>query len=105
MLGGEPRARHVYAEPGAAEDVLAAWRNVLGDKALVVSREQAIDEGWFGPVSDRVRPRIGDVIAAARGEVCIVRTVKEPLESAFVGVHGSLTPAEMLVPLLTFVGS
>lgn len=102
LLGGEPRARHVYAEPDAAGDVLAAWRDVLGDKALVVSREQAIDEGWFGAVSDRVRPRIGDVIAAALGEVCVVRTVKEPIESGFLGVHGSLTPAEMLVPFLTF---
>jgi hypothetical protein len=105
LLGGEPRARHVYAEPGAIGDVLAAWRNVLSDKAVVVSREQAIDEGWFGPVSDRVLPRIGDVIAAALGEVGIVRTVKEALESGFAGMHGSLTPAEMLVPFLTFVGS
>jgi len=105
LLGGEARARHVYAEPGAAKDVLTAWRDVLGDKALVVSREQAIDEGWFGAVSDRVRPRIGEVIAAALGEVCVVRTVKEPIESGFLGVHGSLTPAEMLVPFLTFAGS
>ncbi|MFI9380409.1 alkaline phosphatase family protein [Kutzneria sp. NPDC052558] len=105
LLGGEPRARHVYAEPGAADDVLAAWRNLLGDKALVVSQEQAIDEGWFGTVSDRVRPRIGDVIAAALGGFCVVRTVREPVESGFRGVHGSLTPAEMLVPLLVFPGS
>ena len=26
LLGGEPRARHVYAAPGAAADVLAAWQ-------------------------------------------------------------------------------
>ena len=31
LLGGEPRARHVYTEPGAAGDVLAAWREVLGE--------------------------------------------------------------------------
>lgn len=105
LLGGEPRARHVYAEPGAADDVREAWRNVLGDRALVVSREQAIDEGWFGPVADRVLPRIGDVIAATLGEVGIVRTVKEKFESGLLGVHGSLTPAEMRVPFLTFVGS
>jgi hypothetical protein len=105
LLGGEPRARHVYTEPGATDDVLATWQNILGDQALVVSLEQAVDEGWFGEVSDRVRPRIGDVIAAALGEVGIVRTVKEKFESGFAGVHGSLTPAEMRVPFLTFVGS
>lgn len=105
LLGGEPRARHVYAEPGSAADVLAAWREVLADRAIVVPREQAIDERWFGPVSDRVLPRIGDVIAAALDGVGIVRATKEPFESGFHGVHGSLTPAEMLVPFLTFVGS
>lgn len=104
LLGGEPRARHVYTEPGAAEDVLKAWQDVLRDRAWVVGKEQAIDEGWFGPVSDHVWPRIGDVIAAAQGEIGVVRTTKEKFESGFTGVHGSLTPAEMRVPFLTFVG-
>jgi Type I phosphodiesterase / nucleotide pyrophosphatase len=104
LLGGEPRARHVYTEPGAAPDVRARWQDMLGDKALVVSQEQAIDENWFGPVSDRVRPRIGDVLAAAVDDIGIIRSDKETMESALVGVHGSLTPAEMRVPFLTFVG-
>ena len=30
LLGGDPRARHVYAEPGARDDVLATWRELLG---------------------------------------------------------------------------
>ena len=67
MIAGEPRARYVYARPGAEKDVLAAWTDVLSDRMWVVSREQAIADGWFGPgVPDRVRPRIGDVVAAAR---------------------------------------
>ncbi|MFC0434730.1 alkaline phosphatase family protein [Kutzneria buriramensis] len=104
LLGGEPRVRHVYTEPGATDDVLASWREVLGSNALVVRREYAIEEGWFGPVSDRVLPRIGDVLAVALGEFAITRTVAESRESTFAGVHGSLTPAEMLVPFLTFAG-
>ncbi len=101
LLGGEPRARHVYAEPGAAGDVLAAWRDVLGDRARVVSRDEAITGGWFGPVEPGVTDRIGDVVAAAAGTVGIVATQAEPLESALVGMHGSLTAREQLVPLLT----
>jgi hypothetical protein len=104
LLGGEPRVRHVYTEPGAADDVLASWQEILGTNALVVRREEAIEQGWFGPVSDRVLPRIGDVLAVALGEFGIVRTVAEGRESAFAGMHGSLTPAEMLVPFLTFAG-
>jgi hypothetical protein len=71
---------------------------------VVVRREEAIEQGWFGPVSDRVLPRIGDVLAVALGEFGIVRTVAEGRESTFAGMHGSLTPAEMLVPFLTFAG-
>ncbi|MGH3410815.1 MAG: alkaline phosphatase family protein, partial [Streptosporangiaceae bacterium] len=37
VLGGEARVRHVYAKPGAAADVLATWREVLGERAWVMS--------------------------------------------------------------------
>ncbi|MFK0297051.1 alkaline phosphatase family protein [Streptomyces sp. NPDC090442] len=101
LLGGEGRARHVYAHPGAASDVLAVWREVVGDQMWVASREEAIAAGWFGPqVDDRVRARIGDVVAAAHADVAIVASEREPNESQMVGLHGSMTPVEQLVPLL-----
>jgi hypothetical protein len=102
LLGGEPRARHVYARPGAAADVLATWRDVLGDRAWVLSREEAIKEGWFGPVDDRMAPRIGDVVAAPAGSLALVAMKAEPRESALFGMHGSLTSSEQLVPALMF---
>ncbi|TWH20225.1 putative AlkP superfamily pyrophosphatase or phosphodiesterase [Prauserella rugosa] len=99
-FGGEVRARHVYPEPGAEADVLAAWREVLGDRGWVCSRDEAIAQGWFGPhVDERVRPRIGDVVAAARGTVGLVRSGAEPRETALVGQHGSFTAAERYVPM------
>ncbi|MEU0660554.1 MULTISPECIES: alkaline phosphatase family protein [Streptomyces] len=101
LLGGEGRARHVYAVPGAASDVLACWREVLGEQFWVASRDEAIEAGWFGPtIDERVHGRIGDVIAAAHDDVIITASVNEPNESAMVGVHGSMTPVEQLVPLL-----
>jgi predicted AlkP superfamily pyrophosphatase or phosphodiesterase len=104
-IGGEPRARHVYVADGAADAVLAAWRETLGERAWVVSRQEAIAAGWFGErVSDDVRPRIGDVVVAARGSAAVVRRTVEPLESSLVGHHGSLTPAEQRVPLLLAYG-
>jgi hypothetical protein len=99
-LGGEPRARYAYAEPGAAADVLAAWQEVLGDAALVVSREQAVDDGWFGPLSPRYAGRIGDVVAAALGTAGVISSRGQAFLSGLVGQHGSLTSAEQLVPLL-----
>lgn len=101
LLGGEGRARHVYAHHGAAADVLAVWREVVGDQMWVASREEAIAAGWFGPqVDDRVRARIGDVVAAAHADMVIIATEREPRESEMVGMHGSMTPMEQLVPLL-----
>lgn len=101
LLGGEGRCRHLYAQPGAAGDVLAVWREVVGDRMWVAGREEAIAAGWFGPhVDDRVRGRIGDVVAAAHADMVIVASETEPRESAMVGMHGSMTPVEQLVPLL-----
>jgi hypothetical protein len=100
-IGGEPRARHIYIAPGAADDVLATWREKLAQHAWVVSRDEAIAAGWFGDrVSDVVRRRIGDVVAAARGSAGMIRRQLEPLESSLIGHHGSLTSAEQRVPLL-----
>jgi Type I phosphodiesterase / nucleotide pyrophosphatase len=105
LLGGEARVRHVYTRPGAAESVLATWREVLGERAWVLSREDAVKEGWFGPVggavSDAMAARIGDVVAACAGNWAVVASQAEPLESSLIGMHGSLTAAEQLVPLLT----
>jgi predicted AlkP superfamily pyrophosphatase or phosphodiesterase len=104
-IGGEPRARHVYVTNGAADAVLAAWRETLGQRAWVVSGDEAIAAGWFGErVADRVRPRIGDVVVAARGAAAVVRRTVEPLESSLIGHHGSLTSAEQRVPLLLVCG-
>lgn len=100
LLGGDPRARHVYARPGAAADVLATWQQMLGDHAWTVTGEQAVAEGWFGAVADGMRTRIGDVVVAMRGGAAIVRSEAEPLISRMTGQHGSLTPEEQLVPLL-----
>jgi len=104
-IGGEPRARHVYVRDGASADVLATWRESLAEHAWVVSREEAIAAGWFGAaVDERIRPRIGDVVAAARGQAALVRRTVEPMESALIGHHGSLTDAEQRVPLLLAYG-
>jgi hypothetical protein len=100
LLGGDPRSRHVYTEPGAEADVLAAWRGVLGDDAWVVSRDEAVAAGWFGALGEHVAPRIGDVVVAMRGTAGVTRTVAEPVLSTLPGQHGSLSPAEQLVPFL-----
>ena len=105
LLGGEARARHVYARPGAAADVLATWRALLGHFMWVVPGEEAIEGGWFGPrLSAHVRPRIGDVVAAAFGPIGVVQREIDPTQAQLTGHHGSLTSAELLVPFLELRG-
>ena len=103
LIGGEPRARHVYTDDGAASGVATRWRDRLGEDYEVLTRAEAIDNGWFGPVvTPSAHRRIGDVIALARGTGALIRTAAEPLQSRLIGHHGSLTSAELHVPLLIF---
>jgi hypothetical protein len=100
-LAGEPRMRHVHALPGAANDVLATWREVIGERAWVMSRDDAVSLGLFGPVvAPEARRRIGDVIAIARNGFGVLQRRRESLFSGLIGHHGSLTDDELLVPLL-----
>jgi hypothetical protein len=104
VVAGEPRARYVHAEPGAEDDVLARWREVLGDRAWVASRDDAVATGVFGPVDDAVAARIGDVVALARGSWALVTPEHEPGPSRLAAYHGSLTATELAIPLLVARG-
>jgi hypothetical protein len=101
MIAGEPRVRYLHVVPGARDDVLSAWRSVLGDAAWVVSRDEAVAAGWFGPVDPAHLARIGDVVVACEGDAVVLSSATEPDRVArLVGYHGSFSPAEMIVPLL-----
>jgi hypothetical protein len=100
LLGGEARFRHLYCSGRAVPDVLATWREVLGDRATVLTREDAIGRGWFGTVQPGVLARLGDVMVACHDDTAIVSTRDFAYEDTLVGLHGSLTSAEMLIPIL-----
>ena len=104
LLAGEPRARYLHAVPGAEADLLARWREVLGERAWVAGRDEAIASGVFGPVDDDLAGRIGDVVALARGTWALTATEREPGPSRLVGYHGSLTATELAIPLLAARG-
>ncbi len=80
LLGGEARFRHLYCSAGAVDDVVATWREVLGDRATVLTRAEAIGHGWFGPVSSGVLPRLGDVMVACHGDTGVFSTRDFPYE-------------------------
>jgi hypothetical protein len=98
-LAGEGRFRQVYVDQHRPADVAARWRHRLADHAWVRTLDEAVDEGWFGPVDPVLRERYGQVLVACR-ENWAVMTRQFPRELNLVGMHGSLTADEMLVPLL-----
>jgi len=102
MVSGEPRALHLHVDVGADPGTVAArWQDFLGDHAVVLTRDEARDGALFGEMWDDVATRIGDVVVATSGRATIVDSrVQSPKSLGLIGVHGSLTPEELVVPLL-----
>lgn len=105
LFAGEGRFRHLYCSARAVEGVAARWQDRLGDKALVLTREEALVAGWFGGVESQVEARLGDVLIACMAPIAVTSSRWFPQEAKLVGMHGSLTRAEMLVPLLVDSGA
>ncbi|MFD2763216.1 alkaline phosphatase family protein [Micromonospora eburnea] len=105
VVAGEPRVRYLHVEPGATADVVAAWSAVLDGAARVMTRDEAVATGWFGPVPEEHLRRIGDVVVVCRDTYAVVATRSErPIESRLVAYHGADTAAEMTIPLLVVRG-
>ena len=100
MQSGEGRFRWLHARRGAIDDLIATANDEVGDIAWVVPREQMLDEQWFGPtVSAPIAARLGDVALVAYEPVSFYDPADTgPFE--LVCRHGSLTSAEVNVPLL-----
>lgn len=100
ITAGEERAVQVYTDE--AEAVRERWANELGERALVITKDEAISAGLFGQTSEQTRERMGDVFAFMREGYALVDTRSRlyPHAPFQKGVHGSLTEYEMHVPLL-----
>ena len=100
LQSGEGRFRWLHAAKGAVDDVAATARAEVGHCAWVATREQMLDEHWFGPtMAPAVRSRLGDVALVAFEPV----SFHDPADSGpfeLVCRHGSLTSAEVNVPLV-----
>jgi predicted AlkP superfamily pyrophosphatase or phosphodiesterase len=105
VVAGEPRARHIYLESDSASariETAGIWQEFLGDKALVLTREQAISNDLFGDVvSDDALDRMGEVIAIARGGLVLLELQRAEKEGSMVGHHGGDSDTESQVGLLT----
>jgi hypothetical protein len=105
VIAGEPRARHLYLESDsvqAREDAASLWQQYLQEKALVLTREQAISSDLFGAqLSADAVDRMGEVIAIARSGLVLLDPERADKEGAMVGHHGGDSEIESQVGLLT----
>ncbi len=101
VIGGEPRMLHLYAEAGEAAAVHAAWLAGESSRSWVLTRDEAVQAGLFGPTDPEVLPRIGDVLVAARAAIAYYDDrLRDKGPQRMVGQHGSITAEERIVPLI-----
>jgi Type I phosphodiesterase / nucleotide pyrophosphatase len=107
FVAGEPRCLQLHFEKdlsdGLRQRVIEAWRVREGERSWVATRDEAIDAGWFGAVLPEVRPRIGDLLVAARKRIAYYDSrTASPGALAMIGQHGSWSQSEVRVPLLRY---
>jgi hypothetical protein len=102
LQSGEGRFRWLHARPGAVRRVADTASALYGELAWVMTREELIEQGWFGgPLRPDVERRLGDVALIARAPVAF-NDPADPGELTLASRHGSLTREEMWVPLLAW---
>lgn len=104
---GEPRMVQLHFAPDATASQRAAsktaWQKRFGGRAWIATRDEAIAAGWFGDVTERVRPRIGDLIVSGYEPIALYDARRAaPNSFSMVGHHGAPTPAEVRVPWVIF---
>ena len=105
LTSGEPRGVQLTFAPGTDETsrvkVKHAWHKEFGSKAWILTRQEAIDRGYFGPITPEHEARLGDLMILAAESIAFYdgRRVA-PMAFEMVGQHGSLTSGERYVPLL-----
>lgn len=105
LQSGEGRFRWLHCDDADIASLVDVATDEVGDSAWVVTKEQMLDDKWFGPtVAPPIQRRLGDVALCAHEPVSFYEADDSgPFE--LICRHGSLTSAEVNVPLLgTLVG-
>ncbi len=99
---GEPRTLFFHTKPGEDTAFETMFQDRLGERFVLMRRDDAIDMGLFGPIeliTDASRARMGDFFALSRGRWSIYASDTEEGVS-LQSMHGGITTAESIVPLI-----
>jgi hypothetical protein len=101
-LCGEPRSAYAYVRANcvaAFEDYIACN---LAHAVELHRPEDLLDAGWFGPgdAHPELAARIGDYVLCMRDRYTLRDQVIGERNVNLYGVHGGISRAEQIVPLL-----
>ena len=101
-LCGEPRMAYAYVRAGREAQFEATLRDRLGDRVHLLRSEDVLRQGWLGPgeAHPALRDRLGDYVLIPRGQAILRDWLKGEERHTHIGVHGGLSAAEMIVPLV-----
>lgn len=92
---GSPRDLFLHIQPDAVADAVRLLTDATRGAAEVFDTRELMDKGYFGPVGQRLRDRIGEVAVLGLDDVMVWYGEKEHIPP-FYGMHGGLAPGEML---------
>ena len=101
-LCGESRTAYAYVRAGREAQFEDTVRERLGGRVLLLRSEEVVRQGWLGPgeAHPALRDRLGDFVLLPRGQAILRDWLKGEERHTHIGVHGGLTEAEMIVPLV-----
>lgn len=110
LLGGEPRARHLYLTGNGSvemsgdhlkeriERVRRRWSDFFGDRVSLLQASEAYGD----PIEPGIKARIGDIIAIPTDDTVLIELERQEMQSRMVGHHGAMTKIESAIPLRRF---
>ena len=99
---GEPRTLFFHTKPGSNGPFQDLFDAALGDRFILMRSEDAAEMGLFGPsdlISDAARARMGTFFALSRGRWSVYASESEE-GVTLQSMHGGITTAESIVPLI-----
>ena len=100
---GEPRTLFFHTKSGSEERFQDLFDAAFDDRFTLMSSEEAVELGLFGPpelVSIVARARMGEFFALSKGRWSIYASDSEDAEVTLQSMHGGITTAESIVPLI-----
>lgn len=93
-LAGEGRCVQLHTAPGETPAVLAAWQDFFGAKALLTTVPDAVFRG-----RPSAHYTADALVFSLENQVIVDSRVQPPGQVNLVGVHGSVTEAELAIPM------